>query len=38
MGEHAENVLFSLFDGIDEEDLQQGKVQMEEHIQDVAPH
>ena len=27
-----------LFEGIDEENLQQGEVQVEEHIQDATPH
>lgn len=38
MGEHVEDILFAIFDGIDEKELQQEKVQMEKHIQDVAPH
>ena len=29
---------FSLLDGVNKEDLQQGEVQLEQHIQDVVPH
>lgn len=38
MGGQAEPLLLTHFDDIEEEDLQQGEVQMVEHIQDVASH
>ena len=38
MGKHDEDVIFSLFDGINKEDLQQGEVQVEQDIQDAAPY
>ena len=38
MGKHIEDVIFSLLDGVNEEDLQQGEVQVEQHIQNVVPH
>lgn len=38
MGGQVEPLLLTHFDDIEEEDLQQGEVQMVEHIQDVAPH
>ena len=38
MGKHIEDVIFSLLDGVNEEDLQQGEVQAEQHIQNVVPH
>lgn len=38
MGEHVEDVPFSLFNSVDEENLQQGEVQMEKHVQNVASH
>lgn len=38
MGKHTEDVLFSLLEGVNEKDLKQGKVQIEQHIQDDAPH
>ena len=38
MGKHTENVFFSLLDDVNKEDFQQGKVQVEHHIQDAAPH
>ena len=37
MGKHTENVFFSLLDDVNKEDFQQGKVQVEHHIQDTAP-
>ena len=38
MGKHAKDILLALFDGIDEKNLQQGKVQVEERNQDAAPY
>lgn len=38
MGKHIKDIIFSLLNGVDEENLQQGEVQIEEHIQDVASH
>ena len=38
MGKHATDVIFSFFDGVNKEDLQQEEVQVEQHIPDTAPH
>lgn len=38
MGEHAKDVPFPLLDSVDEENLYQGEVQMEKHVQNVASH
>ena len=38
MGKHAEDILFTLLNNVDEDNLYQEEVQMEEHVQDVASH
>ena len=38
MGKQAEEVCLPLLDGVNKKDLQQGKIQIEQHIQNAAPH
>ena len=38
MGKQVEEVSFPLLDGVDEMDPQQQKIQVEQHVQNAAPH
>lgn len=38
MGRQAELVILAHFHSIDEQDFQQGKIQLEEHIQHATPY
>ena len=38
MGKNTEDIIFAFFKGIDEENLQHGEVQVEEHIKDPTPY
>ena len=38
MGKQAEEVSLPLLDGVNKKDFQQGKIQVEQHIQNATPH
>ena len=38
MGKQAEEISLPLLDGVNKKDLQQRKIQVEQHVQNAAPH